>query len=196
METHQTEWGDNLWSQSKSLLLHHKKRITGFLILIMQGLKRIYVAYIFWLQLNRSSDSIIKKANQRWGIVWNQRTYSGAPIWVPSLRRRELGSIEPHKRREGLRHPVGDHCHGAEHDADLQQRHCHLCALLGDFIQTVFILQTPVRYKGDKSCCPERLAVSPGTPARMRFFWTSSTEAPANESDARGMTETGGSEWR
>lgn len=51
------------------------------------------------------------------------------------MRRRELGGIEPHQRGEGLRHPVGDHRHGAEHDADLQQRHRHLriflCALLG-----------------------------------------------------------------
>ena len=56
----------------------------------------------------------------------NLRTYSGAPIWIPSLRRRELGGIEPDQRGEGLRHPVGDHRHGAEHDADLQQRHRHL----------------------------------------------------------------------
>lgn len=61
----------------------------------------------------------------------NLCTYSGAPVWVPSLCRRELGSIEPHQRGEGLRHPVGDHRHGAEHDANLQQRHRHLCALLG-----------------------------------------------------------------
>lgn len=61
METRQTEREDNLWSQSKSLRLHHKKRIIGFVILILQGLKRIYVAYIFWQQLNHSSDSIIKK---------------------------------------------------------------------------------------------------------------------------------------
>lgn len=56
----------------------------------------------------------------------NLRTYSGAPIWIPSLCRRELGGIEPDQRGEGLRHPVGDHRHGAEHDADLQQRHRHL----------------------------------------------------------------------
>lgn len=56
----------------------------------------------------------------------NLRTYSCAPIWVPSLCSRELGSIEPHQRGEGLRHPVGNHRHGAEHDADLQQRHRHL----------------------------------------------------------------------
>lgn len=61
METQQTDREDKMWSQSKSLLLHHKERITGFLILIIQGLKRIYVAYIFWLQLNRSSEFIIKK---------------------------------------------------------------------------------------------------------------------------------------
>lgn len=64
----------------------------------------------------------------------NLRTYSGAPVWVPSLCRRELGSIEPHQRGEGLRHPVGDHRHGAEHDADLQQRHRHVLR----FARTLF----------------------------------------------------------
>lgn len=62
------------------------------------------------------------------------RTYSCAPVRIPSLCRRELGSIEPHQRGEGLRHPVGDHRHGAEHDADLQQRHRHLCTLLGFYL--------------------------------------------------------------
>lgn len=62
------------------------------------------------------------------------RTYSRAPVRVPSLCRRQLGSIEPHQRGEGLRHPVSDHRHGAEHDADLQQRHRHLCTLLGFYL--------------------------------------------------------------
>lgn len=53
-------------------------------------------------------------------------TYSRAPVWVPSLRRRQPGSIEPHQSGEGLRHPVGNHRHGAQHDPDLQQRHRHL----------------------------------------------------------------------
>ncbi len=69
-----------------------------------------------------------RKDNQMQEICENLRTYSGAPVWIPSLRSGELGSIEPHQRGEGLRHPVGDHRHGAEHDADLQQRHRHLCA--------------------------------------------------------------------
>lgn len=60
-----------------------------------------------------------------------RETYSRAPVWVPSLRRGEPGGVEPHQRGEGLRHPVGDHRHGAQHDPDLQQRHRHLCALLG-----------------------------------------------------------------
>lgn len=64
----------------------------------------------------------------------NLRTYSCAPVRVPSLRRRELGSIEPHQRGEGLRHPVSDHRHGTEHDADLQQRHRHLCTLPGFYL--------------------------------------------------------------
>lgn len=73
------------------------------------------------------------KRNSSWGggDPQNLHTYSGAPVRIPSLCCRELGSIEPHKRGEGLRHPVGDHRHGAEHDADLQQRHRHLCSLLG-----------------------------------------------------------------
>lgn len=128
----------------------------------------------------------------------NLRTYSGAPIWIPSLCRRELGGIEPDQRGEGLRHPVGDHRHGAEHDADLQQRHRHLFkrfAFLGEggkdsFTQkAVFILQTPGRNKAGESWCPARLlAASPGTPDRMLFFWTSpnrSVRRQANELDAR-----------
>lgn len=65
-------------------------------------------------------------------------------------------------------------------------------ALCSDFIQAVFILQTPGRNKGGETWCPERLAVSPGTPALLVFFWTSSTEAQAaNESDAGETTKTG-----
>jgi len=57
------------------------------------------------------------------------RTYSRAPVQVScsssALRRRQPGGVEPHQRRQRLRHPVGDHRHGAQHDADLQQRHRH-----------------------------------------------------------------------
>lgn len=56
------------------------------------------------------------------------RSYSGAAVRIPSLCRRQPGGVEPHQRGEGLRHPVGDHRHGAEHDADLQQRYRHLWA--------------------------------------------------------------------
>lgn len=99
--------------------------------------KRTYVAFVFALPFQQptfihSEKKTKNKTSQPTaGNMRNLRTYSCAPVWVPSLRRRELGSIEPHQRGEGLRHPVGDHRHGAEHDADLQQRHRHLCALLG-----------------------------------------------------------------
>lgn len=66
-----------------------------------------------------------------------------------------------------------------------------LCS--GLLTQAFFILQTPVRNKGDGSCCPQRLGVSPGTPARMRVFWTFSAEAvAANESNALEVDVTGG----
>lgn len=69
-------------------------------------------------------------------------TYSRAPVWVPSLRRRQLGSIEPHQRGEGLRHPVGDHRHGAQHDPDLQQRHRHLLRTPDDSDSTLILLHS------------------------------------------------------
>lgn len=144
-----------------------------------------------FLLLGRQSNSRTYKSQT--DAVNYAEPYSDTPVWVPSLRRRQLGRIEPHQRGEGLRHPVGDHRHGAEHDADLQQRHRHLCALLGTLSQAFFILQTPRRNKGDGSCCPKRLGVSPGTPARMRVFWTFSTEAlAANESNALEVDMTGG----
>ena len=100
-------------------------------------LKRAYAAYLLLLIESQGLVSIIRggKNEPGAGFTRNLRTYSGAPVWIPSLRRRELGGIEPDQRGEGLRHPVGDHRHGAEHDADLQQRHRHLCALLGLFFK-------------------------------------------------------------
>lgn len=100
-------------------------------ILIMNRLKARICRLSLDCNLAAAADSFIRKNSQAAaGNMRNLRTYSGTPVWVPSLRRRELGRIEPHQRGEGLRHPVGDHRHGAEHDADLQQRHRHLRASL------------------------------------------------------------------
>lgn len=35
------------------------------------------------------------------------------------------GAVQPHERGQRLRHPVGDHGHGAQHGPDLEQRHRH-----------------------------------------------------------------------
>lgn len=160
----------------------------------MHVLARARVALSFSLHFRAT----VKTYKSQTDAVIYADPYSDTPVWVPSLRRRQLGSIEPHQRGEGLRHPVGDHRHGAEHDANLQQRHRHLCALLGTLTQAFFILQTPGRNKGDGSCCPQRLGVSPGMPARMRVFWTFSTEAlAANESNALEVDVTGGAgRWK
>lgn len=111
------------------------------------------------------------------GNLRKLRTYSSAPVRISSLRRRQLGGVEPHQRGEGLRHPVGDHRHGAEHDADLQQRHRHLCALLGLFFKpsSFYRLQRETTEAshgrdGAQSCSCLILMLHPGLRLRGSFF--------------------------
>lgn len=112
------------------------------------------------------------------GKMRKLRTYSSAPVRISSLRRRQLGGVEPHQRGEGLRHPVGDHRHGAEHDADLQQRHRHLCALLlGLFFKpsSFYRLQRETTEAshgrdGAQSCSCLILMFHPGLRLRGSFF--------------------------
>lgn len=127
----------------------------------------------------------------------NLRTYSGAPIWIPSLCRRELGGIEPDQRGEGLRHPVGDHRHGAEHDADLQQRHRHLFKRFAFLGRGGGLFHSKSRLhstdSGEKqgrrvvvpsaaACCFTR---DSGSDALFLDISKSKCAAAANESDAR-----------
>lgn len=48
------------------------------------------------------------------------RTYSRAAVQGAARGRREFGGVEPHEGGQRLRHPVGDHGHGAEHDSNLE----------------------------------------------------------------------------
>lgn len=48
------------------------------------------------------------------------RTYSRAAIQGAARGRREFGGVEPHEGGQRLRHPVGDHGHGAEDHSNLE----------------------------------------------------------------------------
>lgn len=48
------------------------------------------------------------------------RTYSRAAIQGAARGRREFGGVEPHEGGQRLRHPIGDHGHGAEDDSNLE----------------------------------------------------------------------------
>lgn len=48
------------------------------------------------------------------------RTYSRAAVQGAARGRREFGGVEPHEGGQRLRHPVGDHGHGAEDDSNLE----------------------------------------------------------------------------
>lgn len=197
LEQHQTQEED-IWCLSRTFLLlrlyaqHSLKEI--LLIIKKQKLKRAHMLRSLTLNCNLIATVVIhseKKIQPASGNMRNLRTYSCAPIWVPSLCRRELGGIEPHQRGEGLRHPVGNHRHGAEHDADLQQRHRHLCALLGLYSSRLHSTDSGEK-QGRRvmlprvACCFTRDSGSAGL-----FLDISNEALAANESDAIVSTETG-----
>lgn len=56
---------------------------------------------------------------ERWRVTHTDDPFRGACAG-------DGGSIKPHQRGQCLGHPIGDHGHGAEHRANLQERNAHV----------------------------------------------------------------------
>lgn len=66
------------------------KRITELLLCIMHALACAFSP------LDRASEKQTRADKSQTDAGNYAEPYSDTPVWVPSLRRRQLGSIEPH----------------------------------------------------------------------------------------------------
>lgn len=88
--------------------------------------------------------------------MWSSVTHSRATVRSRRRSCHQPSGVQAHERGQSLRHPVSDHSHGAEHNADLQQGQRHLCAPF--FLFKSFIIRAPAQHESATQCCPSKFA--------------------------------------
>lgn len=124
------------------------------------------------LALHAWSYGISLVLSDVWSVMWSSVTHSRAPVRSGRRSRHQPCGVQANQRGQSLRHPVSDHGHGAEHNADLQQGQWHLCAPF--FLFKSFIIRTPARHKSATQCCPSKFggAIEPRLGTESLGTWS------------------------